>query len=72
MSGVFESVMERLAAGESPRAAARSLGIPLDLAEAVADQASRLGLVVSASAACGTCVPKSSPACAGCPLVADR
>jgi hypothetical protein len=64
--------MERLAAGESARAAARSLDIPLDLAEAVADQASRLGLVVSASAACGMCVPKSSPACAGCPLVADR
>ena len=68
MSGVFGAVMERLAAGESPRAAARALGIPLDLAEAVADQSARLGLVVSASAACGTCVPKSSPACAGCPL----
>jgi len=72
VSGVFGAVMERLAAGESARAAARSLDIPLDLAEAVADQASRLGLVVSASAACGMCVPKSSPACAGCPLVADR
>jgi hypothetical protein len=72
VSGVFGAVVERLAAGESPRTAARSLGIPLDLAEAVADQATRLGLVVSASAACGTCVPKSSPACAGCPLVADR
>lgn len=70
MSGVFGAVMERLAAGESPRATARSLGIPLDLAEAVADQASRLGLVVSASAACATCVPKASPACAGCPLLA--
>lgn len=68
MTGVFSAVMDRLAAGDSPRGAARALGIPLDLAEAVADQASRLGLVVSASAACATCVPKSSPACAGCPL----
>ncbi|WP_291377724.1 hypothetical protein [Demequina sp.] len=72
MSGSFGAVMERLAAGESPRAAARTLGIPLDLAQAVADEAGRLGLVVSASAACGTCVPRSSPACAGCPLVRDH
>lgn len=69
MSGSFDAVMERLATGESPRSAARALGIPLDLAQAVADEAGRLGLVVSASAACGTCVPRSSPACAGCPLV---
>lgn len=68
MTGVFGAVIERLAAGDSPRSAARTLGIPLDLAEAVADQATRLGIVVSASAACGTCVPKSSPVCAGCPL----
>lgn len=72
MSGSFGTVMERLAAGDSPRSAARSLGIPLDFAQAVAEQAARLGLVVSASAACGTCVPASSPACAGCPLVNSR
>jgi len=68
VSGVFGAVMERLTRGESPRAAARALGIPLDLAQAVADEAERLGLVIRANAACGTCVPTSSPACAGCPF----
>ncbi|MDN4483003.1 hypothetical protein [Demequina lignilytica] len=68
MTGVFGAVMERLAAGESPRTAARTLGIPLDLAEAVAAEGERFGLVMRAGAACGTCVPGDSPACAGCPL----
>ncbi|MCB2413529.1 hypothetical protein LGT39_11820 [Demequina sp. TTPB684] len=71
MSGSFGAVMDRLAAGDSPRVAARTLGISVDLAQAVANEAGRLGLVVPASAACGTCVPRSSPACAGCPLVRD-
>ncbi len=68
MSGVFSSVMAQLAAGSSARAAARTLGISVDLAEAVSEEAIRMGLVVTGSAACGTCVPKSSPACAGCPF----
>ena len=68
MSGVFDSVMTQLAAGSSPRSAARTLGISLDLAEAVAEEATRMGLVVSGGSACGTCVPASSPACAGCPF----
>ncbi|MDN4476603.1 hypothetical protein QQX09_12120 [Demequina sp. SYSU T00192] len=68
MTGAFGAVMERLAAGESPRAAARALGIPLDLAETAAAEGERLGLVIRASAACGTCTPGGSPVCAGCPL----
>ncbi|NTV39593.1 MAG: hypothetical protein HGA51_06500 [Demequinaceae bacterium] len=68
MSGVFDAVMRELAAGSSPRSAARTLGISVDLADAVADEATRMGLIVSGGAACGTCVPKSSPACAGCPF----
>ena len=68
MSGVFAAVIERLAEGESPRAAARALAIPVDLAEAVAAEGERLGLVIHVGAACGTCVPSSSPACAGCPF----
>lgn len=68
MSGVFDSVMKELAAGSSPRSAARTLDISVDLAEAVAEEATRMGLIVSGGAACGTCVPKSSPACAGCPF----
>ncbi len=68
MSGVFDSVMTELAQGSSPRAAARTLGISLDLAEAVAEEAVRMGLVVTGGSACGTCVPASSPACAGCPF----
>ncbi|WP_062296760.1 MULTISPECIES: hypothetical protein [Demequina] len=68
MTGVFGAVMERLAAGDSPRAAARALGIPLDLAETVAAEGERFGLVIRAGAACGTCVPGDSPACAGCPI----
>lgn len=72
MSGVFDAVMDQLAAGSSPRTAARTLGISLDLAEAVAAEATRLGLVVTGGSACGTCVPASSPACAGCPLTEGR
>lgn len=68
MSGVFDSVMTKLAAGSSPRSAARTLGISLDLAEAVADEAARMGLVMTGGSACGTCIPSSSPACAGCPF----
>ncbi|NYI39898.1 hypothetical protein [Demequina lutea] len=72
MSGIFDSVMTQLAAGASPRSAARTLGISLDLAEAVAEEATRMGLVVSGGSACGTCVPASSPACAGCPFTDGR
>ena len=68
MSGVFDAVMKEFAAGSSPRSAALTLGISVDLADAVADEATRLGLVVSGGSACGTCVPTSSPACAGCPF----
>ena len=68
MSGVFDSVMKELAAGSSPRSAAHTLGISLDLAETIADEATRMGLIVSGGSACGTCVPKSSPSCAGCPF----
>jgi len=68
VSGVFDSVMTQLAAGSSPRSAARTLGISLDLAEAVAAEATRMGLVMSGGSACGTCLPASSPACAGCPF----
>ena len=72
MSGVFGAVMAELTAGSSPRTAARTLGIPLDLATAVAEEAGRMGLVLTAGTACGTCVPASSPACAGCPLATSR
>lgn len=68
MSGVFGAVMEQLSTGASPRTAARTLGISLDLAEAVASEATRMGLVIEASRACGTCAPSASAACAGCPL----
>ncbi len=68
MSGTFGAVMERLAAGDTPRAAARALGIRVDVADAVAAEAQRLGLVVTAGGACGTCTPHDSPACAGCPF----
>lgn len=68
MSGVFGQVLERLAAGESPRAAARALGIRAELAESIALQGERMGLVTAAGTACGTCVPRNSSACAGCPL----
>lgn len=72
MSAVFGSVMERLAAGQTPREAARSLGIAADLALTIAEEATRLGLLVGAGQACGTCVPASRPACAGCPLASLR
>ena len=67
--GVFGSVVALLAHGFTPRAAARELGIREDVADAVAAEAARLGLVVSAGTACGTgCTPGATIACAGCPL----
>ena len=68
MSGAFTAVIDRLAAGDSIRTAARTVGVPHDFARAVAAEGERLGLVIAADAACGTCVPASSPACAGCPF----
>ena len=68
MTSVFGTVMERLSAGQSPRSVARELGISVDLAQAVAAEAGRLGLTVTADAACGTCATPRSLACAGCPM----
>ncbi len=68
MSGTFTAVIDRLAAGDSVRTAARTVGVTHDFAQAVAAEGERLGLVITADAACGTCVPSSSPACAGCPF----
>ncbi|WNM27427.1 hypothetical protein RN607_00035 [Demequina capsici] len=66
---IFGSVVALLGRGFTPRAAARELGIREDLADAVAAEAERLGLVVSAGTACGTgCTPGARIACAGCPL----
>lgn len=68
MSGAFTAVIDRLAAGDSIRTAARAVGVTHDFAQAVAAEGERLGLVIAADAACGTCVPMSSPACAGYPF----
>lgn len=68
MRGAFGTVIERLAVGDSIRTAARVTGVTHDFALAVAAEGERLGLVIAADAACGTCVPASSPACAGCPF----
>ncbi|WP_084074487.1 hypothetical protein [Demequina sp. NBRC 110052] len=65
---VFGSVVALMGRGFTPAAAARELGVSADLAEAVAAEAERLGLVVSSGSACGTCTPGAKIACASCPL----
>lgn len=67
----FGAVLAAVRRGQTVGAAARSLGLSLDLAEAMLDEAKRLGLAVSAREVCGTCAPESSsPLCAGCPVLA--
>ncbi len=66
---VFGSVVALMGRGFTPAGAARELGIRADVAEAVAEEAQRLGLVVDTGTACGTgCTPGAKIACAGCPL----
>ena len=65
---VFGAVVALMGRGFTPAAAARELGVKADLAQAVAAEAQRLGLVASSGTACGTCTPGATIACAGCPL----
>ena len=66
---VFGSVVALMGRGFTPAGAARELGIREDVADAVAAEALRLGLVVDTGTACGTgCAPGAKVACAGCPL----
>jgi hypothetical protein len=61
-------VLAAVRRGQTVGAAARSLGIAVDLAEAMLEEAKRLGLAVSAREACGTCSAPVLPAsCLGCP-----
>ncbi len=65
----FSAVLAAVRGGQTVGAASRSLGIPLDLAEAMLDEARRMGLAVSAREACGTCsVPVANGSCKGCPV----
>jgi hypothetical protein len=67
----FGAVLAAVRQGQTVGAAARSLGLSPELAEAMLDEARRLGLAVSAREACGTCSPASaSSRCAGCPVLA--
>lgn len=64
----FASVLAAVRRGQTVGAAARSLGISEELAEAMLAEATRLGLAVSARTVCGTCAPAAGSAlCAGCP-----
>ncbi|MFV0634256.1 hypothetical protein [Demequina sp.] len=72
MSGAFAPVLAQLRGGASPGAAARAVGVHADFALAVAQEATRLGLIAAADTGCGTCVPQASLACAACPLASER
>jgi hypothetical protein len=66
----FGAVLAAVRQGQTVGAAARSLGLSPGLAEAMLDEARRLGLAVSAREVCGTCSPASATAlCAGCPVL---
>jgi hypothetical protein len=65
----FAAVLAAVRRGQTVGAAARALGIADELAEAMLEEATRLGLAVSARTVCGTCSPAtSSSLCAGCPV----
>ncbi len=64
----FASLLAAVRRGQTVGAAARELAISVDLADAMLDEAKRLGLAVSAREACGTCSAPVTPAsCLGCP-----
>ncbi len=64
----FASVLAAGRRGQAVGAAARSRGNTVDHADAMLDEAKRLGLAVSAREACGTCsAPLASASCLGCP-----
>ena len=64
----FVGVLAAVRRGQTASGAARSLGITVELAEAMIEEAKRLGLAVSAREACGTCSAPDLPAsCLGCP-----
>ena len=53
----FGAVLAAVRQGQTVGAAARSLGLSPEFAEAMLDEARRLGLAVSAREVCGTCAP---------------
>lgn len=67
----FSAVLAAVRRGQTVASAARSLGVSEDLAEAMVDEARRLGLVVSAREACAACSgPQEAISCLGCPIAA--
>lgn len=65
----FTDVVSAIRAGETAAAAAARLGLPVDLAEAIVEEALRLGVLSSVRAACLACAsPSESLACARCPM----
>ena len=67
----FASLLAAVRGGLTVGAAARSVGVSEELAKVMLDEATRMGLAVSAREVCGTCSPAtSSPLCAGCPVLA--
>lgn len=69
-SSAFAEIVAAIRRGETSRGAAAHLGLTADFAEAVADEAIRLGLISSFRGACGTCSgPVGSISCLGCPLL---
>lgn len=69
----FAAVLAAVRRGQTVGAAARSVGISVELAEAMLDEAKRLGLAASAREACGTCSEPVLPAsCLGCPAATRK
>ncbi len=65
----FSAVLAAVRRGQTIPSASRDLGISEDLAEAMVDEARRLGLAVFAREACAACSgPQGSLSCLGCPV----
>jgi len=68
----FDAVVADVARGLTVGAASRRYGLSEDLAEAMVDEAERLGLLARYTPDCLGCAPAPGKACAGCPLTRVR
>lgn len=64
----FEAVVSEVIRGATPGVAARRLGLSTSLADAVVDEAERLGLLMRYGGACSGCDDSAHLGCIGCPL----
>lgn len=66
--GTFEAIVAEVTRGATPGVAAGRLGFSQGLADAVVDEAERLGLLTRFGGTCSGCGDPAIRGCIGCPL----